>query len=113
MKSFAAALLVLMMSFSMPAFSDEPEDMPAFYAKQVSATQVKIYAKDIVGIGKVSLKLNGRELGWVRATSNQDRKLRIIDGTAYLVRTGTLRVGSNQIQVLVDGKVAWSTRLSR
>jgi hypothetical protein len=113
MKSFAAALLVLMMSFSMPAFSDEPEDMPAFYAKHVSATQVKIYAKDIVGIGKVSLKLNGRELGWVRATSNQDRKLRIIDGTAYLVRTGSLRAGSNQIQVLVDGKVAWSTRLSR
>jgi hypothetical protein len=113
MKSFAAALLVLMMSLSMPAFSDEPEDMPAFYARQVSETQVKIYAKDIVGIGKVSLKLNGRELGWVRATSNQDRKLRIIDGTAYLVRTGSLRAGSNQIQVLVDGKVAWSTRLSR
>jgi hypothetical protein len=110
---FVAALLALLLVAGAPAVGDEPEDMPAFYAKQVSQTQVKIYAKDIVGIGKVSLKLNGRELGWVRATSNQDRKLRVIDGTAYLVRTGALRVGSNQIQVLVDGKVAWSTRLSR
>jgi hypothetical protein len=106
-------LLICSLLVSPASFADEPEDMPAFYAKQVSATQVKIYAKDIVGIGKVSLKLNGRELGWVRATSNQDRKLRLIDGTAYLVRTGSLRAGSNQIQVLVDGKVAWSTRLSR
>jgi hypothetical protein len=106
-------LLMCSLLVAPPSFADEPEDMPAFYAKQVSETQVKIYAKDIVGIGKVSLKLNGRELGWVRATSNQDRKLRIIDGTAYLVRTGSLRAGSNQIQVLVDGKVAWSTRLSR
>jgi hypothetical protein len=110
---YFAVLLALLLGLSAPVAADEPEDMPAFYARQVSETQVKIYAKDIVGIGKVSLKLNGRELGWVRATSDQDRKLRIIDGTAYLVRTGTLRVGANQIQVLVDGKVAWSTQLAR
>lgn len=93
--------------------ADEPADIPAFYAKQVSSTQVKIYAKEIVGIGKVSLVLNGKELGWVRANSETNPKLRIIDGTAYLVRTGILAKGVNQVQVFVDGKLAWGTEIKR
>ena len=30
----------------MPVAADEPEDMPAFYARQISAAELKIYAKE-------------------------------------------------------------------
>lgn len=100
-------LLVLMLGFSTPAAGDEPEDMPAFYARQISSTELKIYAKDIVGIGKVSIRFNGREVGWVRASSASDRKLRIIDGTAYLVRSVKLRQGVNKVDVFVNDQRAW------
>ena len=106
MRKLALALALVLLP--MPALADEPEDMPAFYARQISATELKIYAKDIVGIGKVSIRFNGREVGWVRASSASDRKLRIIDGTAYLVRSVKLRSGDNKAEVLIDGRVAWA-----
>ena len=107
MRKLALALALALALLPMPALADEPEDMPAFYARQISATELKIYAKDIVGIGKVSIRFNGREVGWVRASSASDRKLRIIDGTAYLVRSVKLRQGVNKVDVFVNDQRAW------
>ena len=102
------ALVLALLLLPAQALADEPEDIPAFYAKQISATELKIYAKDIVGIGKVSTRFNGREVGWVRASSSSDRKLRIIDGTAYLVRSVKLRSGVNKVDIFVNDQRAWS-----
>lgn len=107
MRKLALALLLALLPS--PALADEPEDIPAFYAKQISATELKIYAKDIIGIGKVSMRFNGREVGWVRASSASDRKLRIIDGTAYLVRSVKLGPRVNQVDILVNNERAWSS----
>jgi len=61
---------------------------------------LKVWVFDAVGAGKVQIKLNGREVAWVNAASNDDPKLR--DG--YLVRTLTLAAGKNVIEVYVDGE---------
>ena len=89
------------------ALADEPSDVPAFFTKKVSQNQIKIYAKDIVGIGKVQFMVNEREIAWVRAESASDPKLRIENSFPYLVRTVTLSPGKNRIEIRVDGGRAW------
>jgi hypothetical protein len=97
------------------ALACQERKQPVFssWTTKVSDSPVKIYARDIEGIGKVSIFLNGLELAGFRAVNNQDQKLRVLDGAPYLVRTVSLRNGKNQVQVLVDGKTAWSTELIR
>ena len=89
------------------ALADEPSDVPAFFTKKVSQNQIKIYAKDIVGIGKVQFMVNEREIAWVRAESASDPKLRIENSFPYLVRTVTLSPGKNSIEIRVEGGRAW------
>ena len=89
------------------ALADEPADVPAFFTKKISDTQVKVYAKDIVNIGKVQFFVGDREIAWVRATSSDDSKLRTYNGVPYLVRTVTLEPGKNRIEIKVDGGRAW------
>ena len=70
--------------------------------------QAKLYAKSVVGAGKVSFRLNGREIAWVRAIDATDPKLRVVtsgpmSGANYLVRTVNLARGKNVLEVYVDG----------
>ena len=81
--------------------------------KKLTDSKAKIYAKDLVGAGKVQIFFNGKEIAWVRATSETDSKLRTANGAHYLVRTVELIKGrKNVLEVYVDGirvkRVAYS-----
>lgn len=102
-----AAISACIMMLGPAALADEPGDVPGFFTKKISDTQVKIYAKDIVGIGKVQFLVGGREIAWVRAEDPGDPKLRTFSGVPYLVRTVTLQPGKNRIEIQVDGGRAW------
>jgi surface protein len=75
-----------------------------FWTKRISPTEVKFYAKWPVGAGKIQFMLDGREIGWVRAASESDRKLIAAQGRSYFVRTVTLKPGKNRFEILVDGE---------
>ena len=76
----------------------------ATWTKKLDDSSAKIYAKNIVGAGKVQFMLNGEEIAWVRATSAADSKLRTANGASYLVRTVDLVKGQkNVLEVYVDG----------
>jgi hypothetical protein len=70
---------------------------------------VKVYARGVVGVGKVQFFVNGREVAWVRAADSSDPKLRTpsagpMAGVSYLVRTVPLVAGKNAFEVHVDGQ---------
>ena len=74
------------------------------WTKNLNDGTVKMYAKNIVGAGKVQFMLNGEEIAWVRATSAADSKLRTANGASYLVRTVDLVEGQkNVLEIYVDG----------
>jgi hypothetical protein len=81
--------------------------------RMVSNTQAKLYAKNIIGSGKVSFRVNGKEIAWVNAASTADRKLRLVGNDNYLVRTINLVKGKNVLEVFVDGKRTTRTVYSR
>jgi hypothetical protein len=64
----------------------------------------KMYAKNIVGVGKVQFFHNGREIAWVRAADALNPKLRAANGAFYLVRTVELVDGKNVLEVYIDGE---------
>lgn len=102
-----ATLVTGLALLALPSGADEPADVPTFFTKKISDTQVKVYAKDIVGIGKVQFFVGDREIAWVRATDSEDPKLRTYKGVPYLVRTVILEPGKNRIEIKVDGGRAW------
>jgi hypothetical protein len=73
------------------------------WTKKLDDNSAKIYAKNVVGEGKVQFFLNGKEIAWVRATSATDSKLRTANGASYLVRTVEFAAGKNVLEVYVDG----------
>ena len=76
------------------------------WTKKLNDGTVKMYAKNIVGAGKVQFMLNGEEIAWVRAANTSDSKLRLAgaEGAAYLVRTVDLVKGQkNVLLIFVDG----------
>tara|TARA_B110000503_G_scaffold58745_1_gene93931 strand:+ start:95 stop:2938 length:2844 start_codon:yes stop_codon:yes gene_type:complete len=76
----------------------------ASWTKKLDASSAKIYAKNIVGAGKVQFFLNGKEIAWVNASSAADSKLRTANGASYLVRTVDLVEGQkNVLEIFVDG----------
>ena len=76
----------------------------ASWTKNLNDGTVKMYAKNIVGAGKVQFMLNGKEIAWVNATSAADSKLRTANGASYLVRTVDLVEGQkNVLEIYVDG----------
>ena len=76
----------------------------ASWTKNLNNGTVKMYAKNIVGAGKVQFMLNGEEIAWVNATSAADSKLRTANGASYLVRTVGLVMGQkNVLEIYVDG----------
>jgi hypothetical protein len=76
----------------------------ATWTKKLSSSSVKVYAKNVVGAGKVRFVLNGKEVAWVRALDASDPKLSNSKGSSYLVRTVSLRTGKNVVEIFVDGK---------
>jgi hypothetical protein len=86
-----------------------PEEHKTWAKRMVGNTEAKLYAKNIIGKGKVSFRVNGKEIAWVRALDASDSKLRLITegpmaGSNYLVRTVNLVRGQkNVLEVYVDG----------
>ena len=72
--------------------------------KRIGETQAKIWAKDLVGMGKVQFMVNGKEVAWVRASDESNPKLRFANGSHYLVRTIDLSAGKNVLEIFVDGE---------
>ena len=75
----------------------------AVWTKKISDSQVKMYAKNVVGAGKIQFVVNGSELAWVKATETLNPKLRSANGFHYLVRTVNLRSGKNSLEFYQDG----------
>lgn len=65
-------------------------------------SQYKLYAFDVVGAGKIQFFQNGKEVGWIRASSEMDPKL---ENQSYFVRSITLQKGLNRLEVRVLGKL--------
>jgi hypothetical protein len=66
---------------------------------------VKIYASDLIGVGKVQFMVNGKEIAWVNAVSEADSKLKTANGPDYLVRTVSLIAGQkNVFEVYLNGE---------
>ena len=85
------------------------DSTPGFWTKKISDTEIKLYAKNIVGAGKVQFFHNGNEVAWIRAEDNSDPKLRVIEsgpmtGANYLVRTREMVEGKNVFEIYVDGE---------
>jgi hypothetical protein len=68
---------------------------------------VKVYAKNLVGAGKVQFLVNGVERAWIRAIDQSDPKLRRANGFDYLVRSIKLTPGKNIFEVHQDGERVW------
>ncbi len=75
------------------------------WTRFLSATdELKIYARDLVGQGKVQFMVNGNELAWIRATSAADPKINVAtDGMVRSVFVSDMLVGRNVIEIYVDG----------
>lgn len=65
--------------------------------------RVRLFATDVVGAGKIQFKINGKEVGWVRAVDETNPKLRNANGRAYFVRLAGLASGKNAVEIYVDG----------
>jgi hypothetical protein len=73
----------------------------------------KMYAKNIVGAGKVQFFHNNKEIAWVRAADALNPKLRAANGAFYLVRTVELVAGKNVLEVYIDGERVRRTAYSK
>jgi len=73
------------------------------WTKRIAPTQAKVYAKNVVGVGKVRFVVNGSEIAWVNAVDANDPKLRKVGAANYLVRTVNLKAGKNVLEIYVDG----------
>jgi len=72
------------------------------WTKAIEGRTMKFYARGVIGAGKITFVLNGREVGWVRATGGNDSKINLAgDG---MVRTVQLRPGRNVLEIYQDGK---------
>ena len=81
------------------------------WTKRISDRELKFYAREIVGVGKVSFRINGKEIAWVRATNNLDSKLNLAgDG---MVRTAQLSSGRNVLEIHVGSCRSTRTIYSR
>ncbi len=70
-----------------------------------ASNEMKIYARDVVGAGKVQFIVNGREIAWIRAVDATDPKLNVMnDGMVRSVFVRDMLVGRNVIEIFVDGE---------
>ena len=100
-------------TFSLPIAVKQSVDLSfGAWTKKFGLSQGKLYAKNPIGQGKVQFFVNGKEVAWVRAESDDDRKLRKVtegamSGVSYLVRTVNLVRGKNALEIYLDGKRVW------
>jgi hypothetical protein len=66
--------------------------------------KVRVAVSNLVGLGKVEIRHNGKVIAWVRATDQSDPKLKSVNGTTALIRTVSLRQGKNSIEVYLAGE---------
>jgi hypothetical protein len=66
--------------------------------------KARVAVSSLVGVGKVQILVNGKEIAWVRAVDASDPKLRKSNDVSYLVRTTSLVAGKNRIEILVNGQ---------
>ena len=98
-------VLLVQDALSVSASAAVVNSFPTAWTKKISDSEVKVYAKNLVGAGKVQFFLNSKEIAWVRAESDSDPKLRLANGSGYLVRTLLLVAGEkNVIEIHVDGE---------
>jgi hypothetical protein len=73
---------------------------------QRSGDSIKIYAKTVIGVGKVQFYVDGREIAWVNSVDSTDPKLRTAKGFHYLVRTVDLKVDGSKtrFEVKLNGE---------
>ena len=77
------------------------------WTKLITENQVKMYAKNLIGEGKVQFFVDGEEIAWVRAENTEDPKLRNAQGSYYLVRTVELMPGKQALEIYLDGERVW------
>lgn len=81
----------------------ESADSVLAVVKRISDVNAKVYARNIVGAGKIQFLLNGEEIAWIRAESATDPKLKESQFGPYLVRTINLAPGRNVVEIQLDG----------
>lgn len=106
------------LAFDAAIGGSEAQGLKTWTKRLANNTQAKLYAKSVIGEGKVSLRFNGKEIAWVRAVDATDPKLRVVTsgpmtGANYLVRTVNLIKGKNILEIYVDGKRLTRTAYSR
>ncbi len=75
---------------------------PRAWTRATGPHEIKLYARDLVGAGKVTFYHNGNEVAWIRAVDATDPKLNVAsDG---MVRTRALVSGRNVFEIYVDGE---------
>lgn len=71
-----------------------------------SGDSIKVYAKNVIGVGKVQFFVDGREIAWVNSVDSTDPKLRTANGFHYLVRTVDLKLDGSKtrFEVKLNGE---------
>jgi hypothetical protein len=79
---------------------------PTFYTKMnLEQGVLKIYARNVVGVGKVQFFANGREIAWVRAADAEDARLNLrAHGMVRSVPVAEMLAGKNSFEIHVDGQ---------
>lgn len=105
-------------SFDLTVTTEEVEDESQQISEAATSTgfwtsrtgnNVKVYAKNFIGQGKVQFFFNGEEIAWARPENLDDPKLRVITeghmaGASYLVRDKDLRPGKNVFEIYLNGE---------
>ena len=69
-----------------------------------ATNELKMYARDVVGQGKVQFFMNGREIAWIRAVDATDPKLNVMnDGMVRSVFVSNMIQGKNAFEIYVNG----------
>jgi hypothetical protein len=77
------------------------------WTKKISDTEVKVYAKNPMGQGKIQFFVDDEEIAWIRAEDETDPKLIKPTDDYYLVRTVELTDSKQAIEIYIDGVRAW------
>jgi hypothetical protein len=98
--------------------ASQDQSMKTWAKRMTGNLEAKLYAKNIIGAGKVSFRVNGKEIAWIRAVDATDPKLRVVTegpmtGANYLVRTVKLQKGKNVLEVYIDGERTTRVSYSR
>ena len=114
-KYFVASVTATTGTVSTTAYSQfvSPDEFTTGYWTKRVGDNVKIYAKNFIGLGKVQFFVNGREIAWATPLSIADTKLRVIAtgpqaGDSYLVRDRDLVDGRNFFDIKLNGVVVES-----